>query len=157
MKRIRIATLLCPPAGLWLLWQNRDLSLGRRFLGTLGTLLYSLLYAAGVVLLLMQFTPLQIEWRGGFPPVLTFRKTNPDYQAVEAHRRRQAEGKVAVTTFTVTPEGAGETSNVTIATELPVRSGMLGAIERFLTTKALQPLYREELRKLAAFVSTSVS
>jgi outer membrane protein assembly factor BamB len=106
MKRIRIATLLCPPAGLWLLWQNRDLSLGRRFLGTLGTLLYSLLYAAGVVLLLMQFTPLQIEWRGGFPPVLTFRKTNPDYQAVEAHRRRQAEGKVAVTNLALPSAGA---------------------------------------------------
>jgi len=42
MKRIRIATLFCPPAGLWLLWRNRDLSWGRRFLGTLGTLLYSL-------------------------------------------------------------------------------------------------------------------
>jgi hypothetical protein len=62
------------------------------------------------------------------------------------------EGRVAVTTFTVTAEGAGEMSYVTIATELPVRSGMLGAIERFLTTQALQPLYREQLQRLAAFV-----
>ena len=59
---------------------------------------------------------------------------------------------MAVTTFTVVAEGAGEMSSVTIATELPVRSGILGAIERFLTTIALQPLYREELRRLAAFV-----
>ena len=44
-------------------------------------------------------------------------------------------GRVAVTTFTVTAEGAGETSNVTIATDLPLRSGMLGGLERFLTTK----------------------
>jgi hypothetical protein len=67
------------------------------------------------------------------------------------------EGKVAVTTFTVTPDGPGEMSKVTIATELPVRSGLLGAIERFLTTKMLQPLYREELRRLAAFVSAPVA
>src|SRR5262245_37663028 len=90
MKRLRIATLLCPPAGLWLLWRNSELRLGRRILGTLGIALYSLPYAAGIVFLLMQFTSLQVEWRGGFPPVLTFRKTNPDYEAVEAHRRKQA-------------------------------------------------------------------
>ena len=83
----------------------------------------------------------------------TFRAaiTEPDPGRVLAETN--LEGKVAVTTFTVAAEGAGEMSNVTIATELPVRSGMLGAIERFLTTKALQPLYREELRRLAAFVS----
>ena len=86
----------------------------------------------------------------------TFRAavTEPDPGRVLAETN--LEGKVAVTTFTVTSEGAGEMSNVTIATEPPVRSGMLGAIERFLTTKALRPLYREELRRLAAFVSTSV-
>jgi hypothetical protein len=85
----------------------------------------------------------------------TFRAavTEPDPGRVLAETN--LEGKVAVTTFTVTSEGVGGISRVTIATELPVRSGMVGAIERFLTTKALQSLYREELRKLAAFLSTS--
>ena len=86
----------------------------------------------------------------------TFRAavTEPDPGRVLAETN--LEGKVAVTTFTVASAGAGEISNVTIETELPVRGGMLGAIERFLATRALQPLYREELRRLAAFVSTSV-
>jgi hypothetical protein len=66
------------------------------------------------------------------------------------------EGKVAITTFTVAAEGLGEMSTVTIATELSVRGGILGAIERLLKTKALQPLYREELQRLAAFVSAPV-
>ena len=71
--------LLFPPFGLWLLWGNREFKFGRKFLGTLGALFYSVLYAAGIVVLLMQFTPLEVEWRGGFPPVLTFAKTKPDY------------------------------------------------------------------------------
>ena len=78
--------------------------------------------------------------------------TEPDPGRVLAETN--LEGRVAVTTFTVTAEGAGEMSYVTIATVLPVRSGMLGAIERFLTSIVLQPLYREELRRLAAFVSS---
>jgi hypothetical protein len=83
----------------------------------------------------------------------TFRSavTEPDPGRVLAETN--LEGRVAVTTFTVATEGAGEMSNVTIATELPVRSGMCGAIERFLTTQTLGPLYREELRRLALFVS----
>ncbi len=83
----------------------------------------------------------------------TFRAaiTEPDPGRVLAETN--LEGKVAVTTFTVAGDGSGEMSTVTIATELPVRSGVLGAAERFLTTKVLEPLYREELRRLAAFVS----
>jgi outer membrane protein assembly factor BamB len=89
LNRIRLATLLFPPAGLLLLWRSNATGLWRKLVGTLGILLYSLLYAALVVLALMQFAGLEIEWRGGFPPVLTFRKTRPDYAAVEAHRARQ--------------------------------------------------------------------
>jgi outer membrane protein assembly factor BamB len=89
MKRIRLATLLFPPLGLLLLWRNREIKPGRKLLGTFTSLLYAIPYAAGVVWLLMQLTPLEVEWRGGFPPVLTFSKTKPDYRAVEAHRTRQ--------------------------------------------------------------------
>jgi outer membrane protein assembly factor BamB len=96
LKQIRIATVLFPPWGLVLLWRNRDLELGRKFLGTAAALLYSVLYIALVVLVLIQFTGLEIEWRGGFPPVLTFKKTKPDYDAVEAHRAKQTDQPVAV-------------------------------------------------------------
>lgn len=89
LKRVRVATLLLPPLGLVLLWQQRDLGLGRKLLGTVGVLLFSILYVVAIVAVLMLTAGLEIEWRGGFPPVLTFRKTKPDYVAVEAHRTRQ--------------------------------------------------------------------
>jgi outer membrane protein assembly factor BamB len=89
LNRIRLVTLLLPPAGLWLLWRGRGFTLRRKLLGTLGALGYSLIYLAGIVLLLMRFAGLEVEWRGGFPPVLTFHKTKPDIRAVEAHRATQ--------------------------------------------------------------------
>jgi len=55
----------------------------------------------------------------------------------------------AVTTFTVNPGGAPADSHVTISTELPVRSGVLGKIERTLTTLLLRPMYVKELENLA--------
>src|SRR5688572_8405456 len=89
LKKIRLATLLLPPVGLVLLWRDREVRIGRKLLGTLGVLLYSIVYAAIVVVILMTTAGMEVEWRGGFPPVLTFKKTKPDYEAVEAHRHRQ--------------------------------------------------------------------
>jgi outer membrane protein assembly factor BamB len=86
--RLRLATLLFPPAGLTLLWLG-PYRLGKKFFGTLGILLYCLPYSALIIWLLLRFTTLQVEWRGGFPPVLTYSKTLPDYEAVEKHRTRQ--------------------------------------------------------------------
>jgi len=55
----------------------------------------------------------------------------------------------AVTTFSVNPGGAPADSHVTISTELPVRSGFLGKVERALTTMLLRPIYLKELQNLA--------
>ncbi len=55
----------------------------------------------------------------------------------------------AVTTFTVNPGSAPADSHVSISTELPVRSGFLGKIERTLTTLLLRPMYSKELENLA--------
>jgi hypothetical protein len=55
----------------------------------------------------------------------------------------------AVTTFTVNPGHAPADSNVTISTELPVRSGFLGIIERKVATLLLRPIYEKELQNLA--------
>lgn len=87
--RLRFATLLFPPAGLWLLWHSRVTTVRKKLLGTLGILLYVIPYTVVVILALMQLAGLELEWRGGFPPVLTFHKTKPDYAAVEANRARQ--------------------------------------------------------------------
>jgi outer membrane protein assembly factor BamB len=86
--RLRLWTLLLPPAGLALLWRGPT-RLRRKLFGTVGILLYSLLYAALIIWVLMITTGLQIEWRGGFPPVLTYSKTLPNYDAVDKSRAAQ--------------------------------------------------------------------
>jgi hypothetical protein len=55
----------------------------------------------------------------------------------------------AVTTFTVDPGTAPADSRVTISTELPLRTGVLGWIERKFSTLMLRPIYRKELENLA--------
>lgn len=55
----------------------------------------------------------------------------------------------AVTTFTVSPGTAPADSHVTISTELPVRAGLLGRIERVFSTALLRPIYVKELENLA--------
>jgi hypothetical protein len=54
-----------------------------------------------------------------------------------------------VTTFTVDPSSAPADSNVTISTELPVRAGLSGKMERLLSTLLLRPIYVHELANLA--------
>ena len=61
----------------------------------------------------------------------------------------------AVTTFVVDPDSASGGSRVTITTELAVRKGLTGKIERFLSTRLLRPIYVRELKQLAAYVSDS--
>jgi hypothetical protein len=56
----------------------------------------------------------------------------------------------AITTFIVDPGAAPGQSRVTITTELKVRKGFLGKIERFLTTRLLHPTYVQELELLAS-------
>jgi len=55
----------------------------------------------------------------------------------------------AVTTFTVNPGGAPADSYVTISTQVPVRAGFLGKIEKTMTTLLLRPIYVRELENLA--------
>jgi hypothetical protein len=54
-----------------------------------------------------------------------------------------------ITTFTVDPGTAPADSNVTIATELPVRSGFRGSLEKMFATLLLRPIYKKELENLA--------
>jgi outer membrane protein assembly factor BamB len=127
MKRIRIASLLFPPLGLLLLWSSGQVGLGRKIFGTIGVGLYCLLYVVGMVALLMRFTGLEFEWRGGFPPVLTWHKTHPDYEAVEASRRAQPKIAVPPPAFGAQadwpgfrgPHGDGHYDQTPIATNWP--------------------------------------
>jgi hypothetical protein len=56
----------------------------------------------------------------------------------------------SVTTFTVDPGPTSQKSDVTISTEMPLRSGFLGAIERLVATKVMRGMYKDELNLLAA-------
>ena len=85
---LRMWTLLLPPVGLALLWRSTA-RLRRKLFGTIGILLYCLPYCALIIWVLMRTTGLQVEWRGGFPPVLTYSKTLPDYDAVDKSRAAQ--------------------------------------------------------------------
>jgi hypothetical protein len=55
----------------------------------------------------------------------------------------------SVSTFTVEPAGDAA-CDVTITTDLPLREGLAGRIERAITTWFLQRNYAEELRRLEA-------
>ena len=100
LNRIRLASYLFPPAGLIVLWRTHDLHIGRKIAGTAGILLYSIIYAVAMVLLFMRFGGLEMEWRGGFPPVLTFNKTVPNYAAVEQDRASKHKQKAITPTAT---------------------------------------------------------
>lgn len=54
-----------------------------------------------------------------------------------------------ITAFTVDSGNAPADSKVTISTELPVRSGILGSMEKMFATLLLRPIYRKELENLA--------
>ena len=55
----------------------------------------------------------------------------------------------AVTTFVVDPGTAPADSRVTISTELAVRSGFAGLLEKQISTLLLRPIYEKELANLA--------
>ena len=108
-----------------------------------------------------QFTSLVVE-QGGvgagtiirfqmsiFGKKQTFRAaiTEPEPGRVLVETDLDANG--AVTTFTVNPGSAPADSHVTISTELRVRSGFLGKIEKTLSTLLLRPTYVQELENLA--------
>jgi hypothetical protein len=57
-------------------------------------------------------------------------------------------GSDSVTTFVVEPGAHEGESVVTIGTELAVKPGLGGVVERFLIPRVLRPMYDEELRLL---------
>jgi outer membrane protein assembly factor BamB len=84
-----LATLLFPPYGMVLLWRTPR-RLSHKLLGTLGIVLFAVLYCALIAFLLVKVGALKIEWRGGYAPALTWRKSLPDYDTLERHRKAQS-------------------------------------------------------------------
>ncbi len=75
----------------------------------------------------------------------TISEPEPGHKLVETY----LDGNDTITTFTVDPASAPADCNVTISTELPVRSGFPGRIERTLSTLLLRSIYEKELENLA--------
>ena len=73
--------------------------------------------------------------------------TEPDPGRVLVETNLEEAG--AVSTFTVNPGQSPQDSEVTISTELVMKSGAHGAIERILITWVLRGIYRRELELLA--------
>lgn len=88
---------LFPPAGLVHLWLYSGRSFLSRALESIGILLYTVVYAAAIVFVLIQVNLLELEWPGGYLPSITLNRTRPDFQALEKHRNQQ------VSSFTDAP------------------------------------------------------
>jgi outer membrane protein assembly factor BamB len=74
-----------PILGLVLLWRSPR-KLWLKFVYTLGLFLYSIIYMAAGLLLLVRYGGAEMEWRGGYVPVLTWNKTATDLTALERNR-----------------------------------------------------------------------
>ena len=63
---------------------------------------------------------------------------------------RNIEGNEAISRFVVDPDPSGKSCQVTIHTDIPVRGGLAGMIEKFILTRVLSSVYKEELKRLEA-------
>lgn len=70
------------------------------------------------------------------------------------HVLRETNDTGYVTTFTVAPQADGQQTQVTIATEMPVRPGISAALEIWMVPRLLRPVYLRELANLAALATT---
>jgi outer membrane protein assembly factor BamB len=88
---------------LWILWRRRFFTALVRILVTVALLAYSAIYIAAIVAILHFAFGLTYEFRGGYVPRLTFRKTRPNYEALEKNRAAQALLRAAVVLPTDSP------------------------------------------------------
>lgn len=86
---LRFASLFVPFLGPILLWRSKR-TLGRKILGTIGLFLYGIVYLGVIALLLMKYGGAEMDWRGGYIPILTWSKTTTDLDALARSRAEQA-------------------------------------------------------------------
>lgn len=89
------AAFVLIPLVLWLLWRGKR-ARWKRILGAFLVFDYALVLGAIVLLLLIRFDSLELEWRGGYVPMPTWKKTKTDIAALDAlERSRAAQSKAA--------------------------------------------------------------
>src|ERR1051325_5421183 len=89
-----VATFLVLPACLMLVRRGARTRL-KRFLFVSAAGLLALTCSALVILLLLRFGVLELEWRGGYVPVLTQKKTKADFDALDRNRAAQGQSETA--------------------------------------------------------------
>ena len=87
-----VALFVLQELGLFLLRRGARTRM-KKILSIFGTLLLGLVCSAILILFLLRYGVLEMEWRGGYVPVLTLNKTKPDFDALAKSRAQQ--GKVA--------------------------------------------------------------
>lgn len=60
------------------------------------------------------------------------------------------------TVFTIDPVGDGTQSHLTIASDIAVRGGVLGAVEKMITAPITRRIFAEEIKNIEAYVSELV-
>lgn len=104
---LRFASLIVPGLGLYLLWRSPR-TLGRKLWGTVGLCSYGVVLFFIIVGLLLQFGGAELDWRGGYVPLLTWNKTQTDLAALERSRAEQAKaGPVTAPRQTAAPYWTG--------------------------------------------------
>ncbi|MDB6022010.1 MAG: WD40-like repeat-like protein [Pedosphaera sp.] len=84
-----IIAVIVLPVLLLLLRRGRR-TLFKKLLGGFGYCLLVLVCGAWIILGLIRFAGLEMEWRGWYVPVLTWNKTKPDFAALEHSRLQQS-------------------------------------------------------------------
>ncbi len=92
--KIRLVTglliaLVVLPLGVLLLRRGRR-SFFKKMLSGCAMFLLAIVCSAWVILGLMRYAGLEMEWMGGYVPVVTWNKTKPDFGALESNRLAQA-------------------------------------------------------------------
>src|SRR5258708_4816364 len=83
-----IVALIVLPALLLLLRRGQRTRI-KKILGVFAGLLLAVVCSAWVILFLIGFAGLEMEWRGGYVPIVTWQKTKPDFAALERSRLQQ--------------------------------------------------------------------
>ena len=90
LSTLRWIVLLAPPVALVLVWISRTIPRRQKILGTLAIPLFGILYLSAVLTALHLYAGIDFyEWRGGYWPSLTWRPTQPDFEALDRQRRQQ--------------------------------------------------------------------
>lgn len=87
----RVLALVAPPVGFLLLWTTPGYRLWQKILGSVGLGLYTVLYAGLIIGIGMESGWWEVEWRGGDYPVIVSRRSGPNPDLLEAHRKAQAQ------------------------------------------------------------------